>query len=98
MLEADRLFGRLAVDIAGENYDLILLYLRGVDISCHFHWRAFEPVSSPAAEPSELEAERELIAREYELVDRTLGELLAVSGPNINIIVMSGHGFDAMDG
>ena len=98
MLEADRLFGRLAVDIAGENYDLILLYLRGVDISCHFHWRAFEPESFPAAEPSELEAERELIAREYELVDRTLGELLAVSGPNINIIVMSDHGFDAMDG
>ena len=98
MLEADRLFGRLAVDIAGESYDLILLYLRGVDISCHFHWRAFEPESFPAAGPSELETERELIAREYELVDRTLGELLAVSGPNINIIVMSDHGFDAMDG
>ena len=33
MLEADRLFGRLAVDMAGENYDLILLYLRGADFA-----------------------------------------------------------------
>jgi predicted AlkP superfamily phosphohydrolase/phosphomutase len=98
MLEADRIFGRLAVDFIGENYDLILLYLRGVDISCHFHWQAFEPEAFPAAELSDLEAERELIAREYELVDRTLGELLAASGPDINIIVMSDHGFDAMDG
>jgi len=98
MLEADRIFSRTAVDIAGEDYDLTLLYLRGVDISCHFHWKAFEPEAFPAAEPSELEAERELIAREYELVDRTLGELLAASGPDINIIVMSDHGFDAMDG
>jgi predicted AlkP superfamily phosphohydrolase/phosphomutase len=98
MLEADRIFGRQAVDLAGDDYDLVLLYLRGVDISCHFHWRAFEPEAFPAAEPSELEAERELIAREYELVDRTLGELMAAAGPDVNIIVMSDHGFDAMDG
>jgi predicted AlkP superfamily phosphohydrolase/phosphomutase len=98
MLEADRLFGRMAVDLARESYDLILLYLRGVDISCHFHWRAFEPATFPDTEPSELEAERELIAREYELVDRTLGELMAASGPEVNIIVMSDHGFDATDG
>ncbi len=88
----------MAVDLAGENYDLILLYLRGVDISCHFHWRAFEPETFPDTEPSELEAERELIAREYELVDRTLGELMEASGPEVNIIVMSDHGFDATDG
>jgi predicted AlkP superfamily phosphohydrolase/phosphomutase len=98
MLEADRIFGRLAVDLAADQYDLTLLYLRGVDISCHFHWKAFEPEAFPPADPAELEVERELIAREYELVDRTLGELLAVSGPEINIIVMSDHGFDAMDG
>ena len=98
MLEADRILSRAAVEIAGDDFNLILLYLRGVDISCHFHWRAFEPEAFPTAEPSELEAERELIAREYELIDRTLGELLEASGPDINIIVMSDHGFDAMDG
>jgi predicted AlkP superfamily phosphohydrolase/phosphomutase len=98
MLEADRIFARTAVDLAGEDYDLILLYLRGVDISCHFHWRAFEPDAFPDADPEDLEAERELIAREYELVDRALGELLAASGPEVNIILMSDHGFDATDG
>jgi predicted AlkP superfamily phosphohydrolase/phosphomutase len=98
MLEEDRIFSRLAVDLAVEDYDLILFYLRGVDISCHFHWRAFEPEAFPDAEPSELDAGKELIAREYELVDHALGELLEAKGPEVNIIVMSDHGFDATEG
>jgi predicted AlkP superfamily phosphohydrolase/phosphomutase len=98
MLVADRIFGRSAVEIARDNYDLILLYLRGVDISCHYHWRAFEPEAFPTADPDELVAEREVIAREYELVDRTLGELVAAAGPEVNIILMSDHGFGATEG
>jgi predicted AlkP superfamily phosphohydrolase/phosphomutase len=98
MLIADRVFSRTAVDLAGEDYDLTLIYLRGVDISCHHHWRAFEPEAFPAADPDQLQAERELIAREYELVDRTLGELVATSGAEANIILMSDHGFDATVG
>jgi predicted AlkP superfamily phosphohydrolase/phosphomutase len=98
MLEADRVYGRTAAQLAGEEFDLMLLYLRGVDISCHFHWRAFEPSAFPELEVSDLEAEREKIAREYEFVDTTLGHLLSAAGPDINIIVMSDHGFDAMDG
>jgi predicted AlkP superfamily phosphohydrolase/phosphomutase len=98
MLIADRVFSRSAVDLARNGYDLILLYLRGVDISCHYHWRAMEPEAFPAADPDELRAERELIAREYDLVDRTLGELLAAAGSEVNIILMSDHGFDATDG
>ena len=97
MLEADRIMARSTINLVREDFDLTLLYLRGVDISCHFHWRAFEPEAFPAAEPGDIEAERELIAREYELVDRTLGELLAASGPDVNLILMSDHGFKAMD-
>jgi len=97
MLEADRIMARSTIKLVREDFDLTLLYLRGVDISCHFHWRAFEPEAFPAAEPGDLEAERELIAREYELVDRKLGELLAASGPDVNLILMSDHGFKAMD-
>jgi len=97
MLEADRIVARSTIDLVRENFDLTLLYLRGVDISCHFHWRAFEPEAFPPADPEKLRAERELIAREYELVDRTLGELLAASGPEVNLILMSDHGFKAMD-
>jgi len=98
MLEADRIMARSTIDLVRENFDLTLLYLRGVDISCHFHWRAFEPKAFPPADPEKLHAERELIAREYELVDRTLGELLAASGPDVNLILMSDHGFKATDG
>jgi predicted AlkP superfamily phosphohydrolase/phosphomutase len=98
MLMADRIYARCAIDFAAEDYDLLLLYLRGVDISCHFHWWAFEPNTFQDVNRAELAEERELIAREYELVDRTLGELLAASGPAVNIIVMSDHGFEATDG
>jgi predicted AlkP superfamily phosphohydrolase/phosphomutase len=98
MLEADRLFAHTAVDLAGGEFDLMLLYLRGVDISCHFHWRAFEPAAFPDLDTGGLAAEREIIAREYELVDRTLGKLLSNAGPDVNVLVMSDHGFDAMDG
>ncbi len=98
MLEADRIVASSAVAFAREDFDLIMLYLRGVDISCHFHWRAFEPGSFPVMDPGKLDEERELIAREYELVDRALGELLAASGPETNIVVMSDHGFDATEG
>ncbi len=98
MLEADRVFSRAAIDLARDHYDLLMLYLRGVDISCHFHWRAFEPQAFPDADPVDLETERELVAREYELVDRTLGELMTVTRTEANIIVMSDHGFDATDG
>lgn len=98
MLEADRVFARSTVSLCKEDFDLILLYMRGVDISCHFHWRAFETDAFPSLDPAQLEKERELIAREYELVDRTLGEPLLASGSDVNIIVMSDHGFDATDG
>jgi hypothetical protein len=98
MLESDRILSRAAIDLAGEAYDLVMLYLRGVDISCHFHWRGFEPDGFPAVEPGVLENERELIFREYELVDRTLGDLLGSSDRETNVIVISDHGFEAMDG
>lgn len=98
IFEGDRIVGRMAVALAKEDFNLMLLYLRGVDISCHHYWRAFEPEAFPGAKPLELEAERELIAREYELVDRTLGELLDEVGSGVNVILMSDHGFDATDG
>jgi predicted AlkP superfamily phosphohydrolase/phosphomutase len=97
MLEADRIITRSAVDLAGADYDLILVYVRGVDISCHFNWKYFEPANFPGVDPETLAEKRELIAREYEFVDRKLGDLMAAAGPESNIVVMSDHGFDAME-
>ncbi len=98
MLEADRVLARAAVGLAGEGYDLLLVYLRGVDISCHFHWRAVTTDAVVGADAGHLAAERELVFREYELVDHTLGELVAASEGAANVIVMSDHGFDALEG
>jgi predicted AlkP superfamily phosphohydrolase/phosphomutase len=98
MLEQDRIYARIGAAIAGQQHDLLMLYLRGVDISCHFHWRAFEPAAFPDLDADDLATEREIIAREYELVDQALGTLLSNAGSDVNVIVMSDHGFDAMDG
>jgi len=97
MLEADRILAHAAVTLAGEDFDLIMLYLRGVDISSHFNWRYFEPGNFPEEDPSEIDARRELIAREYDFADRTLGALLEQVGTHANMLVVSDHGFDAMD-
>ncbi len=97
MLEADRIIARSAIDFAGEGFDLTMVYVRGVDISCHFNWKYFEPENFPHIDPETLVLKRELIAREYEFVDRTLGELLAAAGPDTNVVMMSDHGFHAMD-
>lgn len=97
MLEADRIIASSAVEFAGEHYDLTMIYVRGVDISSHFNWKYFEPDNFPHLDQETLASKRELIAREYEFVDRTLGELLAAASPDTNIIMMSDHGFHAME-
>jgi predicted AlkP superfamily phosphohydrolase/phosphomutase len=97
MLEADRILAHAAVNLASEDFDLIMLYLRGVDISSHFNWRYFEPENFPEEDPSEIDARRELIAREYDFADRALGALLERAGTQANVLVVSDHGFDAMD-
>jgi predicted AlkP superfamily phosphohydrolase/phosphomutase len=94
LVEFDRVAASIAIDLVSEDYDLVLLYLRGVDIACHFHWRAFEPELFPPLDPADLEEGRESIAREYVLVDRTIGRIVAAD-PAANIIVMSDHGFRA---
>lgn len=97
MLEADRILAHAAINLAGGDFDLIMLYLRGVDISSHFNWRHFEPEHFAEQDPSEIDARRELIAREYDFADRALGALLERAGTQANVLVVSDHGFDAME-
>ncbi len=92
----DVVMARCAVEMAAADFDLVMLYFRGVDLASHFHWRDFEPEGFPPATAEEVAAGRAQIAAEYELVDRTVGELLDSSGGRADLLVVSDHGFEAM--
>jgi predicted AlkP superfamily phosphohydrolase/phosphomutase len=93
----DHVLARLATDLVQEDFALLLLYLRGVDIASHYNWRYLEPELFPTLPTSQAEARAgaERIFREYEGVDETLGRLLEVAGPEANVLVLSDHGFKA---
>jgi predicted AlkP superfamily phosphohydrolase/phosphomutase len=93
----DHVLARLATSLAGQDFDLILLYLRGVDIASHYDWKYLEPEHFPTLTSSEAEvrAGADRIFRQYEAVDLSLGQLLEAAGPQANVLVLSDHGFKA---
>lgn len=90
----DRVMDLLARDLAGEGFDLMLVYFRGVDIASHHHWKHYRPgaFADDPPPPEEIERFGEAIPAEYEAVDRALGALLDAA-PDANLLVISDHGF-----
>lgn len=91
----DRVMARTAAKLAGEKYDLILLYFRSPDIVSHNEWRYFEPEGFGEIDPRELAAHRDRIPRVYEAVDLEIGRILAAAPRESNVLVLSDHGFHA---
>ncbi|HEV2855398.1 MAG TPA: alkaline phosphatase family protein [Thermoanaerobaculia bacterium] len=91
----DRVMARSAVKLAGQKYDLILLYLRSPDIVSHNEWKYFEPEAFNGIDPRELARHRDRIPRVYEAVDREIGRILAAAPREANVLVLSDHGFHA---
>jgi predicted AlkP superfamily phosphohydrolase/phosphomutase len=91
----DRVMARAAAHLAGEGYDLILLYFRSTDIVSHFNWKFFEPEKFDDVDPRELAAKRGEVPRIYEAVDQEIGRILAAAPRTANVLVVSDHGFHA---
>ena len=89
----DRLVARLSTQLAGDGYDLMLVYLKSVDWVGHRYWKYFDPDDFAPIDPAELEAHRDRLPDAYQAVDRTIGRLVAAAGPRANIVVLSDHGF-----
>lgn len=85
----------LAQQMVAEDYDLLLTYFRGVDIASHNHWRCYRSSDFPdeALAPHGDENCGQNIPQEYEAVDRALGAMLAAAPNDINVLVISDHGF-----
>ena len=78
--------------LAGEGYDLLLVYFRSPDIVSHNHWKSYEPEAFEGA--ADLR-ERDRVPRSYEAVDQALGRLLEAGPKDMNVLVISDHGFHA---
>ncbi len=93
----DQVVAYWARQLAGDGYDLILAYFRGVDIASHNHWKHYRPDDFGDDRPPEAEIAElgERIPREYEAVDRALGRIAAAAGLDTNVLVISDHGFHA---
>lgn len=78
----DRVIARSAVTLAGKGFDLLLVYFRSPDIISHNHWKEYE-------------AGDQRVPRSYEAVDQALGRILAAGPKDVNVLVISDHGFHA---
>lgn len=91
----DAAMARTAVRLAGQGYDLLLVYFRSTDIVSHRDWKYFEPEEFPGVDPAELAARRDQVPRVYEAVDEALGRILDAAPRDVNVVVLSDHGFHA---
>ena len=96
----DRLMATIAQRLVGQGYDLIMLYLRNVDVQSHHYWKYFRPQGFED-EMDDASLETFAIRRipdAYAEVDSTLGALLDLASVDTNFFVVSDHGFQATRG
>lgn len=89
----DRAIARAATTLAGQGFDLLLVYFRSPDIVSHNYWRFYEPEAFEGAAPPS--ADRDRVPNSYEAVDQALGRLLKAGPKDLNVLVLSDHGFHA---
>ncbi|MBN2566174.1 MAG: alkaline phosphatase family protein [Candidatus Eisenbacteria bacterium] len=75
--------------------DFSAVYFRGVDFVQHFFWKYADPDAFPEVSDQERALYGGVIDTYYEYQDRLLGRLLASVGDDVNVILVSDHGFTA---
>ncbi len=89
----DEVMAATAVRLASEDFDLLMVYLRGVDLMSHRNWIYYEPDRFAEVDPDELAERRDRIPEEYRAVDEAIGRLVATARPDSRFFVVSDHGF-----
>lgn len=98
----DVLVEELAPRLAAADYELLLVYLRSVDLMSHKYWKFWEPERYRDLGPHRgfdaetLAHRRDWIPATYERVDRVVGRLVEAA-PEANFLVLSDHGFGWAD-
>ena len=95
----DRLMASIGMRLASEGFDLLMIYLRTVDIESHHYWKYFRPRGFESeVDEASLQRLGSRVPDAYAEVDATLGALIARAGPDTNFFVLSDHGFQAAKG
>ncbi|MEQ8763749.1 MAG: alkaline phosphatase family protein [Planctomycetota bacterium] len=89
----DVLVGHFARELAGDDFDLILAYFKMVDRSSHTYWRYFDTESFAPLEEEQLAEHASEVPDAYAAVDAAIGRVLERAGEDVNIFVVSDHGF-----
>ena len=74
---------------------LSAVYLRGVDFVQHFFWKYADPEPFGDVPDEDIAAYGGVIDNYYVYTDKLLGRLLDALGDDVNIMVVSDHGFKA---
>lgn len=93
--DRDNVMAHLAEDLVGERFDLLMVYLRSIDVESHYYWKYFQPDSPrySGVDPEELQRYGDRVPAAYRAVDAAIGRLRAAAPPDANFLVLSDHGF-----
>jgi predicted AlkP superfamily phosphohydrolase/phosphomutase len=75
-----------------EPWDLFVVVFRDLDEVSHYFWKHMD-ASHPAHDPARDDAYAGVILEYYQHLDQKLGEFMEASGPGVNTLVLSDHGF-----
>jgi predicted AlkP superfamily phosphohydrolase/phosphomutase len=97
---ADATYARVARDIleSGEPFDLMALYIGGIDVSEHRFWQyAFPEQFAHPPDPKQIENFGRVIEDYYVYADRLIGQMLALAPKNASVVIVSDHGMRAVN-
>ncbi len=90
----DAIYSRMSTALTrGYRPVLSAVYLRGGDFVQHFFWQYADPEPFGGVPEEDMAAYGEVIDNYYVYTDKLLGRLLEALGDDVNIIVVSDHGF-----
>jgi predicted AlkP superfamily phosphohydrolase/phosphomutase len=92
----DAIYSRMATTLTPSYRPaLSAFYLRGVDFVQHFFWQYSDPEPFQGVTEEDIAAYGGVIDSYYVYTDRVLGRLLDALGDDVNVIIVSDHGFKA---
>ena len=85
---------RAALHLAPRPFDLFMVYLRMPDHASHATWLYFEEaVFEDKPDPFDRDLLKDVIPTAYRDTDEFLGQLLERLGAEVNVVILSDHGF-----
>ncbi len=92
----DAIYSRMSTSLI-PSYEPVLsaVYLRGVDFVQHFFWKYADPEPFGGVPDEDVAAYGSVIDNYYVYTDKLLGRILDALGDDVNVMVVSDHGFKA---